>query len=440
MTQPPDLLAHLFNAFNPFSALEPGDPFYVDCHAVRGDDDIWRELGRKIELSNQPTCQLYTGHRGVGKTTELLRLRKMLKDKGYRVVYFASEDDVDEEDAQYTDILLACTRHILEDLQDLSDPSPLVNWLKSRWQSLVDLALTEVRFETLAVEQQISQFAKLTASLRLVPSTRQKIREQVDYHSISLLEALNEFIANAIKQLGNSKLVVIADNLDRIVPVPRDEGGTNHDEIFINRSGQLRRLKCHVIYTVPISLVYSHQATALRDNYGEYQVLPMVMVRQKDNGDIESDGLAKIKELISQRIKPFAPELALDTEMFENVETLNQLCLISGGHMREVVQLTQSALNWTDTLPVTASAVRRAISKARNTYRDAVDEPDWAKLAHVQRAQRVPNDGNYRKLLFTRCVLEYHYLDREGDLITWHDVHPLLKSAPELRPYLQEVE
>ncbi len=431
----PKLLDDIYNAFDPFRPLLPGDPFYVDCHAVRGNDDILRELGKKIERSNKPTCQIYTGHRGVGKSTELLRLRADLESKGIKVVYFAADDDIDEEDAQYTDVLLSCTRHILEDLQNQANPSPLTNWLKSRWQSLKDLALTEIKFDDLKIEQQVSQFAKLTATLRQVPSTRQKIREQIDIHSISLIEALNEFIQEATQKLATKKLVVIVDNLDRIVPSPRGEGRTNHDEIFIDRSNQLRGLECHVIYTVPISLVYSNRASVLRDNYGDCQVLPMLMVHQR-NGDVYADGIAKVKELIHQRIAQFAQNMTLEQDIFDASETVEQLCLMSGGHLRELMQLIQGSLDWTDTLPISASALRRAIARARNTYRDTVDEGDWEKLAAVFKSKRIANDDDYRNLLFKRCVLEYRYTDTEGEMIRWHDIHPLLRGVEELQRYL----
>ncbi len=354
-----DLLTDIYNAFDPFRPLEPGDPFYVFCHEVRGNENVLRELGRKIERSNQATCQLYTGHRGVGKSTELKRLKVDLESKGYRVIYFAVDDDIDEEDAQYTDILLSCTRHVLEELRNQANPSPLIQWLNSRWQSLKDLALTEIKFEDMKLETQISQFAKLTATLRQVPSTRQKIREQVDVHSISLLEALNQFIAEAKQELG-TKLVVIVDNLDRIVPMPRSEGRNNHDEIFLDRSGQLRRLDCHVIYTVPISLVYSNRAAALRDTYGDCQVVPMLMVRQRNEQPFPP-GLAKVKELISRRVGQFAPDLALETAVFDQAEIVDRLCKMSGGHMREVMQLMQTSLDWTDNLPIPASAVQQAM-------------------------------------------------------------------------------
>jgi len=71
------------------------------------------------------------------------------------------------------------------------------------------------------------------------------------------------------------------------------------------------------------------------------------------------------------------------------------------------MQLIQGSLDWTDTLPIPASALRRAIARARNTYRDAVDEGDWEKLAAMSKSKRIPNDDDYRNLLFKRCRLKY---------------------------------
>ena len=118
--QAPELLTNIYNAFDPFRPLPAGDPTYIDCREVRGDGDILLDLGNRIKLSKENTCQLYSGHRGAGKSTELLRLKQFLEEKNFYVVYFAAdEEDIDSEDAQYTDILLACTRHILEGLKIL---------------------------------------------------------------------------------------------------------------------------------------------------------------------------------------------------------------------------------------------------------------------------------------------------------------------------------
>lgn len=263
---------------------------------------------------------------------------------------------------------------------------------------------------------------------------RQQIREKVNPHTVTLLTILNEFLAEAKKKLpyGCVQLAVIADNLDRIAPIIQENGQTNHEEIFIDRSEQLKALDCHLIYTVPISLIYSRRATDARDIYSDTHVLPMVMVRTKE-GDIYQPGIDKIKEVIERRVRQFTPTLSLEQEIFDSPETLEQLCLMSGGHVRNLLLLTQDAIGRTATLPITQKAVRRAITQARDTYRRAVEQKQWCLLAEISRTKRVVNDDSYRSLLFNRCLLEYRYLDDQDEIQRWCDVHPLIKGIPEFK-------
>ena len=436
-----DLLTQIYNAFDPFEPLPAGDPAYVDCAEVRGDTNILVDLGNMLLRSDRMVCKLYAGHRGGGKSTELLRLKDHLEKKGSVVVYFAAdEDDIDPEDAQYTDILLSCTRHLLEELKN-ADPAPILGWLGDRWQDLKDLALTEVKFEDLKVEAQIALFAKLTASIRAIPSERQKIRDKVNPHSITLLTALNEFIDDAKRKLpkGKTHLVAIADNLDRIVPIPQEHGRTNHDEIFLDRAQQLQGLNCHIIYTIPISMVYSSRAADLRDIYGDPQVLPMIMVQTPD-GKTDAAGFAKITEIIKKRIEPFAPNTNLETEIFSSGEGLLRLCLMSGGNVRNLMLLVRSAIDHIDSLPITEKAIQRGITQARDTYRRTVEQDEWELLAKVTESKQIDNDDRYRKLLFNRCVLQYGYFDDEGELQPWYDVHPLIKRIQQFKDAVAQLK
>ncbi|MGB7890384.1 MAG: ATP-binding protein [Microcoleus sp.] len=442
MTQESEkLLTNLYNAFDPFYPLPAGDPQYVDCREVRGDGDIIEDLGRKIKLSQRMTCQLYAGHRGAGKSTELLRLQEYLQNQGCFVVYFAAdEQDINPEDTEYTDILLACTRHLLEELRN-ANSKPLRDWMRDRWEDLKDLALTEVSFETLSLESQIAQFAKLTANVRTVPSLRQKIRDKINPHTTTLIDALNEFIGDAKKNLPekSSQLAVIADNLDRIVPFSQDGKRSNLDEIFLDRTEQLKALDCHVIYTIPISMVYSNRATELINNYNDPQVLPMIMVQNPD-GSTNEAGLAKIKELIEKRVKQVNPNQSLDTGLFDSRETLERLCLMSGGHVRNLLLMMQEAITRTEDLPITAKAAQRAITQARDVYRRTPEEGEWQVLAKVSQTQRILNDEQHRNLLFSRCILEYRYYDEEGEMQPWYDVHPLIKGIKQFKDSLAQLQ
>ncbi len=285
--------------------------------------------------------------------------------------------------------------------------------------------LTEISADDITIEVGLKEFAKLTTAVRREPGQRQKIRDRIEPHTETLIQALNAFIADGKGQLPEkTKLLVIADNLDRIVPIFRDNGRSNHEEIFLDRHEQLKALDCHIIYTVPISMVYSRWATELKDNYGIPQVLPSIMVRQED-GEPYAAGLEKLQEIVRLRV-PEHLRASLVPEVFESVEVLQELCLISGGYARDLVQLMQEAINRTETLPIRARAVQRAADSLRDVYRRAVEEDQWAVLREIHSDRKIDNGEVERSLLFSRCVLEYRYYDAQGSKQTWYDVHPVL--------------
>jgi hypothetical protein len=430
------ILTGIYNAVDPFRPLEPGDPAYVDCEAERGDANVLLDLGPAITRSQRYTCQLYAGHRGAGKSTELLRLKADLESKGCYVVYFAAvgeDGDIDPQDVQYTDILLACTRHLLEDLKN-ADPAPLISWFKERGKELHAIGQTKIVMESLDVNLLANQFAEMTASIRAVPSQRQKIRDLVNPHTVTLVEALNEFIADGKSKLPPDKnqLVVIADNLDRIVPIHDQYGRSNHDEIFLDRSEQLQGLDCHMVYTVPISMVYSNRANDLKEIYGNPELLPMVMVQTPD-GHLHEPGFEKMKEILRRRIRPFIPEVSLGRDIFDSEEVVQQVCIAGGGHVRELLLLMKEAMNRANSLPIPTRAVRRAIAETRDTYRRTVENDQWSILAKVAQNRSIDNDEDHRDLLFRRCLMEYRYFDETDTLQCWYDAHPLIKGIPEFQ-------
>ena len=112
--------------------------------------------------------------------------------------------------------------------------------------------------------------------------------------------------------------------------------------------------------------------------------------------------------------------------LFKLQAVLQELCLMSGGYVRDLVQLMQEAITKTDVLPIRGRAVQRAVDDLRDVYRRAVEEDQWAVLREVRKSKDIDNDKVQRSLLFSRCVLEYRYFDDNGDKQTWYDVHPVL--------------
>ncbi len=95
--------------------------------------------------------------------------------------------------------------------------------------------------------------------------------------------------------------------------------------------------------------------------------------------------------------------------------------------------LTQDAIGPTEELPITEKEVRRAITQARDTYRRAVENHQWCLLAEVSHSKRIINDDQYRSLMYNRCLLEYRYLDDDGEMQRWYDIHPLIQGISEFK-------
>ncbi|GGA48720.1 hypothetical protein [Okeania sp. KiyG1] len=206
---------------------------------------------------------------------------------------------------------------------------------------------------------------------------------------------------------------MIADSLDRITPNIQPDGRSNHDEIFIDRSAQLKGLDCHTIYTIPISMAYSNQAPNLKVEYDDSQVLPMIMVETL-GGEAYELGVAKMREIIYRRLKDVKSDLSLETDLFESREVLDRVCLVSGGHVRDLMFLMQSVIKRAGgQLPISARVVQRAITEARLPYQRSVQEKEWQVLVDVFRSKKVLNNQQHRSLLFNRCLLEYTYFNEK---------------------------
>lgn len=422
------VLKKLYNAFSP-EPLPAGDAKYVDFQAVRGGSDVLQLL-RRIELSDDiTTCQLYSGHMGGGKTTELFRLSAELKKAGYQVVYFsAGSADIEPEDARYTDVLLACVRYLLKELKTQANPA-LYNWLKERWNSVKEFLNSKVELDIELEAKLPLAFAELSGTIKVNPTARSRIRELLDPYTVSLVDALNSFIKEA--KTETHKLVLVVDGLDKIVKVVTDDksGRTNLEEIFIDRCEQLKRLACHVIYTVPISLAHSVNAVELENRYGQrVEILPMVTIKQRGQKILCDKGLQTLKMLIEKRLQ----DVEISLSEFINETELQRLCLMSGGHARNLVQLVRAAIEYSATLPLSTKAVDRVIAQMRDTMRRSIEADDWIKLAEVHRDQ---DEKDYRDLLFRRIILEY----RDDDETTWHDIHPLVEDMPEFKSAYQKL-
>src|SRR5919199_3874008 len=122
-------LQKFFQATDPAKPLSIGNledkQYYIDFSSVRGGEII-KKLKQKITFlsPDQPTCTLFTGHIGCGKSTELLRLKVELEQEGFHVVYFESSEDLEMTDVDISNVLLAIAHQISQSLDNITIEEP----------------------------------------------------------------------------------------------------------------------------------------------------------------------------------------------------------------------------------------------------------------------------------------------------------------------------
>jgi hypothetical protein len=446
-------LRKFFQATNPSKTLfvenSQDYKYYIDFSSVRGGKII-EELRDNISFfsPNEPTCMLFTGHIGCGKSTELLRLKAELEAVGFYVVYFESSQDLEMADVDTGDFLLAFARHVSESLKNIkiSKPSQLWDLLEGASRVLnshvtgVKLKLPVVGDVGLSSEnEKFSLYfgiGEITTKIKDDASLRSKLNQYLAPQKTKLLEAINrELLLPAIatlKQQGKRGLVVIVDNLDRVDSRPKSWGRPQQEYLFIDQSDYLTKLQCHVVYTMPLRLKFSSDYGNLIQRYPEDpKVLPMVPVHKKDGSDYEP-GLALLRQMVMVRAFPeLTPENQLRniTHVFENYETLNRLCLISGGHVRDLLRLLNSWIQKERRLPLGQKTLEALIRTRRNEMTMHIDDREWELLQEVKESKKVSGDVEYQALIHSRLVFEYR--DSFGE--SWFDVNPILADAKELQ-------
>jgi hypothetical protein len=438
-------LSRFFKACNPSKTLVMGDAsdrqYYIDFSSVRGCK-IVEELQRTIARisPDEPTCQLFTGHIGCGKSTELQRLKAELELGGFHVVYFESSQDLDMADIDVSDILLSVARQVSSSLETINikvRPSYFANLFKE----IGDFLQTPI---DLSAQAELSLgIAKISAKTKDSPQLRTQLRHYLEPRTNSILQAINEEILDkATEQLklrGQKGLVVIIDNLDRVDMRPVASGRSQPEYLFIDRGEQLRRLKCHVVYTIPLSLIFSNEYQTLKNRLGggvAPKVLPMVLVRQRDGSDNEA-GMSLLRQLVLARAFPEVPSsqrLEFITELFDKPESLNRLCRVSGGHIRNLLGLLYSCLQREDP-PFSEDCLEAVIKDYRDDLLLAIDDEEWQLLYEVIQQQSLSGESDYQRLLRSMFVFEYR--DPQG---RWFGISPALAEADKVLTWQKNQE
>lgn len=429
--------------------------YYIDFSTVRGGDVI-QALKRSIAIQpTNPSCGVFSGHRGCGKSTELLRLKAQLQEDGFYVVYVNAEDELSLEDIDVTDVLLAITHRVSEDLRSnqiqLDPPKALWDLF---WDLITSLDLSaELKIPGLG-KGQIGEgksslefsflpgvIGSITAKSKSSDKSRDLVRQHLEPRTSKILKGINEEVLkpaiNVLAQQGKQGLVVIVDNLDRISA--RTKGDKPQTEyLFIDRAEQMRGLDCHLIYTAPLPLLYSSSVAQLIHNLlgdRSFKMLPLVPVRSRD-GKIHIEGINLLKRMVLVRAFPElkdTPEKLFEhiPTVFDSPETLERLCYISGGHVRNLQGLVSDCLDKIDTLPISHAILESVIQERRDILLRGIEGDEmWSMILDAAAKQSVAGPERAQTLLAN------FYLFKYWDQSDWYGINPLLEETKQFQNWL----
>lgn len=422
-------LDDLYRNCDPDFPLPATDERYVDLSESRGTGNLVNSIARSIRRSRDDQYHqiLLTGHRGSGKSTELFRLKQKLESNDVFTIYIDTEDQLDIGDINYLDVLLCIAKEVYRQLdkQAIQLNSDLLNdlvqWFADRViedkESIDYQGSIKAEVGAKAPIPFLKLLAKLTAEIKAGSSRRETTRLVLEKEKAVFIQKLNTLIDNAkssVKRAGKQDLVLIIDGLEKMPYRLMPDGQSIHAHLFVHNAEQLKAPNCHIIYTVPISLIYSNN---LLDHFGMTEVIPMVKLNEK--------GIEDLKTVIAKRANI---EL-----LFENPSDIDELIKLSGGVMRDLIHLLRECTD-TDEPQISTVEVQNALKELTFTYDRLVKNNEIEALRFVAKKRRATGEEEYARLLHLRLVLEY----RNGE--PWADVHPAVKRIKWVKQELEKTD
>ena len=435
--------------------LESGDSRYVDISAGRGgskDLTLMRLCLQDHDARDNHFAKIaFTGHRGSGKSTELLRMEHEISRDFTSLHLYADEALLGDYD--YTDLLLWLVDELMREFLTAGTPlnsklaEEVATWFAEVTLGQIEQVKSEILAETEAKAEgkaglfwlSFGLMARLKSMVTGSNERRKEIRSKLKNKSTELIARVNLLLDDAYQVLERHKkpanLLIVVDNLDRLPP---EVSGP----LFFENGGFLKQLRAHVIYTVPIASVLAPMNIGLI--FENKFTLSMVKVHD-EIGKVAKNGLDAMVEAVAKRVE-------VDS-IFARKQDVRELAKQSGGSVRDLMRLIQIAqliARADDKGKIDAASVKQAVRKIRLDFERMLIpgrvyypllvqihlvKSDVANGLEGSEPQKVQSYRDFfSELLFNGSVLEYN-----GDRM-WYDVHPVIQEIDAFKKALADVQ
>lgn len=400
-------------AFHPNQILNPDSEFYVER------DDLQLKLLFK-RLVNAPSNMhaFLCGHRGSGKTTELLRIcrNREINEKYHTVYLTAQEFGSDTVHLTHDAILVEIGRSFIDEKNAPCIDDRLVKMFDD-WGAKV----TSTFIHDASIKQEIGAKPNLwVAFYKGILASRKewKIEEKRSFEpQVQNLVSILNLMAQEIRNNTCKKLLVIVDDLEK---GDSDAHRKMHERIFQDNFDTLVQPNFSIIYTLPVYFRGLESSRIPADHL--YAFSAVRLYEQKYKGmdkpplNHDSEGYRLMRSFIEKRIVDFS-------NIFESEEVFEEILRIGGGLFRETERaMTDAAFiaDLYDSEKIDLKTVEKVFNEVKKEYQPAIR---GSAVKILKEVLRKPNGWvpGIEPFLQSKAVVEYE----NGDL--WLDLRHVLK-------------
>ncbi len=429
---------------DPLITFDQLDAFYRDdLNPLRGEDIVeliaaplgWAFGGAHFKA-------LLYGHSGVGKSTELTRLIRKVGGQ-FRDIRFSVTRELDRGAFEPFDILLLMMTRIVEETRKPVDAGgagkdlpesllqSILNWFAEESTTRVEQVDTAVSAAagigpppSSITAKVLGLFASIKGEIKYATNRERKTVEHRLQRISTLVELLNHLLETSNELLRKQahperEWLFIGEDFDKS-GIPPDRT----DALFINYANIFEDLNTHLIFTVPVGMVYSEKNTGLPSLCGGLICLPDTPVFHRDHST-HSEGRSALRVVLEGRAAP---------SLFDEGE-MERLIVASGGNLRDLFRMVREAAlkaHLRKSATIGSTDADKAIAKLRTEYKRKLGQGpfDDDTITYEEKAQRLvaiyhneaaSDMGSpvLHSLLNSRAVQEFN-----GE--RWFGVHPLV--------------
>lgn len=392
---------------------------------MHGDGAQVDRLKRAIELQDGQGVFLFTGQRGSGKSTELLRLKYRLERNAAepcKVYYLDMAEWLStSRELELGSFMLAVVAAWVE--QAGVQPSG-ATWAERFWTFL---NTTNVKLEGIKVEANIGPAqAGIGLALQTDDNFLTQLNEQVRINRNAFVRGLHQFVQTFSRELcgRGEKCVLLIDSLEKLTGVA-DKAEQVYEsvlQLFAQQSEALKLPLVHVVYSIaPYVLNQNRNLPAALGGAVAVQLPSVHVFKEKtcEPDTAENGGIDQMVRLFNERCP--------DWRDFFDEGDVRALAQESGGDLRDFLRALQVCLTGLDAAHprVNAADVAQARSQIKPSMTVDLEHLRWmarVDASHGSELQAPVTALVLERYLSTKHVLAY----LNGD--TWYGLHPLIRD------------